>query len=212
MTVTAGIPPIAPKVRPGTVTVASRLLFLVAAAQVFGLVLALSYAGTIRDVYQKAYQGTSAADTIKVFTTIGTVISVVLGLLFAAAFVALGILDGKGKNPARITTWVVGGIALCCIGFGLATSAARGSLNNLGNSSNSSNLPDPAEVQRQLSAALPSWYSGLSVTISLIGLLALLAALIMLALPASNEFFRKPQPVWQPPVGYPPPGYPPPAA
>jgi hypothetical protein len=192
------------------VTVATRLLLLVAVAQVAGLVLALSYAGTVRDVYTKAYKGTDAEGAIKLVTTLGTVVSIVLGLLFGAAFVVLAILNGKGKNPARITTWVVGGIALCCIGFGLATSAAGNSFTMRGGGTNS-NLPDPAEVRRQLDAALPSWYNGLSVTVSLIGLLALLAALILLALPPSNEFFRKPQPQWQAPPGYPPPGYPPPA-
>lgn len=207
MTVTVGTTPAAPRVRPGPVTAATRLLVLVAIAQVAGLVLALSYAGTIRDVYTKAYKGTDAEGAIKLVTTLGTVISVVLGLLFAAAFVVLAILNGKGKNPARITTWVVGGVALCCIGFGLATSAAGNSFTMRGGSTNS-NLPDPAEVRRQLNAALPSWYNGLSVTVSLIGLLALLAALILLALPPSNEFFRKPQPQWQAPPGYPPPGYP----
>jgi hypothetical protein len=35
-------------------------------------------------------------------------------------------------------------------------------------------------------------------------LLALLAALIMLALPASNEFFRRPDPTFEPPPSYPP--------
>jgi hypothetical protein len=191
------------------VTAAVRLLLLVAVAQVAGLVLALSYAGTVRDVYTKAYKGTDAEGAIKLVTTLGTVVSVVFGLLFAAAFVVLAILNGRGKNPARITTWVIGGIALCCIGFGLATSAAGNSFTMRGGGTNS-NLPDPAEVRRQLDAALPSWYNGLSVTVSLIALLALLVALILLALPPSNEFFRKPQPQWQAP-GYPPPGYPPPA-
>jgi hypothetical protein len=206
--VTVGTTP-APRVRPGTVTAAIGLLYLVAVAQVAGLVLALSYAGTVRDVYTKAYQGTDAEDAIKLVTTLASGVSIVLGLLFAAAFVILAILNGKGKNPARITTWVIGGIALCCIGFGLATSAAGNSFTMRGNNTN---LPDPAEVRRQLNAALPSWYNGLSVTLSLIGLLALLAALILLALPPSNEFFRKPQPQWQPPAGYPPVGYPQPGS
>jgi hypothetical protein len=192
------------------VSAAAGLLLLVAIAQVAGLVLALSYAGTVRDVYTKAYKGTDAEGAIKLFTTLGSVVSIVLGLLFAAAFVVLALLNSRGKNPARITTWVIGGIALCCIGFGLATSAAGNSFTMRGGGTNS-NLPDPAEVRRQLNAALPSWYNGLSVTVSLIGLLALLAALILLALPPSNEFFRKPQPQWQAPPGYPPPGYLPPS-
>jgi hypothetical protein len=58
-----------------------------------------------------------------------------------------------------------------------------------------------------LEEALPDWLTPLSVAGTAISVLALLAALILLALPASNDFFRRqppqpPQPV-EPPPPYP---------
>lgn len=84
-------------------------------------------------------------------------------------------------------------------------------------SGGAANAPDQAEIQRMLEDRLPSWYTPVSTTISVLAMIALLVALILLALPPSNEFFRKSQTAWEPPVpgstypGYPPtyPGYPP---
>jgi hypothetical protein len=70
------------------------------------------------------------------------------------------------------------------------------------------NMPDPQELQRRLGEELPSWYTPLVTTAAILTVLALLGAIILLALPPSNEFFRRPQPTWEPPVpGYP--AYPP---
>jgi hypothetical protein len=65
---------------------------------------------------------------------------------------------------------------------------------------NNANGPDPAEVQRRLEAGLPGWYNPITTTLSVISLLALLGALILLALPASNPFFRKRTAAEEPPM------------
>lgn len=198
----------AAKVRPASVTISSYLLFLVAVLQVIGAIVALSTMGTISEVYEDLYAGTELEG---VGTTIGTVTSVagaVFGLLVAAGLVVLALLNNRGKNPARIVTWVLGGIFLCCTGFGLVSQLAGSALNMGGDTAEG---PSPAEVQEALSQALPSWYMPVVLGTSILTLLALLVALILLALPPSNEFFRKPEPVWQPPVpGSAYPAYPPP--
>src|SRR5690606_35603073 len=59
--------------------------------------------------------------------------------------------------------------------------------------------------------SLPVWYQPVNIGAPLVGVLALLGAMVLLALPASNEFYRKPARAAAPP--YPPPyqpGYPPP--
>ncbi|HEX5598264.1 MAG TPA: hypothetical protein VFX61_19950 [Micromonosporaceae bacterium] len=201
--------PVAPaaKPRPTSVTISSYLLFLVAALQVIGLVMALSVMGAFREAYEKAFAGTEmaeAATTIAVATFIGMA---VFGLLLAAGLVVLAILNNKGKNPARIVTWVIGGIWLCCGGIGLLGQAA-GSAFGAG-APGDANGPDPAEMERILEERLPDWFTPVSTLTSVISLIALLVALILLALPASNEFFRKPQATWEPPVpGGTYPGYP----
>jgi hypothetical protein len=182
--------------RPGSVTISSYLLYLYAALGLIGVVIGLSVIGTTSDVYREAYEGTSAEGT-ESFITVTSVVIAILGLLFAAAFVVLAIFNNRGKNPSRIVTWVLGGISLCCSSVSLIGTAVGNSL-NVG--STDSDVPDPAVVQRQLEDALPSWYTPVTITLTVLSLLALLVALILLALPPSNEFFRRPAPVWEPPV------------
>ncbi|WBB73553.1 hypothetical protein O7602_28460 [Micromonospora sp. WMMD1128] len=207
-----------PRARPSVVTLSSWLLILVAVIQVLNLIVTLAVIGKIRDVMADAYAGTSAesAGDIAYAFTIG---SSVLTLLLAIGLVVLAMLNNRGKNASRITTWVVGGILLCCTGGGLLSGASGGMMGSGGNTSG--DLPSTQEVQRRVEDALPSWHTPVSTLLGLIALLALLGALILLALPKANEFFRKPKAGWEPPVpggaypAYPPapgqsgdPGYP----
>ncbi|ATO15660.1 hypothetical protein CO540_18975 [Micromonospora sp. WMMA2032] len=186
-----------PRARPSVVTLSSWLLILVAVIQVLNLIVTLSVIGTIRDVLKDAYAGTSAesAGDIAYAFTIG---SSILTLLLAAGLVVLALLNNRGKNASRITTWVLGGILLCCTGGGLLNGVSGGTMGGGGNSSG--DLPSGQEIQRRLEDALPSWYGPVSLLLGIVALLALLAALILLALPKANEFFRKPKAAWEPPV------------
>ncbi|RKR89113.1 hypothetical protein BDK92_3450 [Micromonospora pisi] len=202
--------------RPSTVTIAGYLLYLVAGLQVVQLVLSLSVLDTFNDVFDEAYAGTDMADAGAAFGSASLIGGAVVGLVVAAGLVVLALLNNRGKNPARIVTWVLGGLFFCCSIAGLGLTAAGSAL---APSSTDANTPDQAEIQRLLDERLPGWYNPLTLTLSVITVLALLAALVLLALPPSNEFFRKPQPVWEPPVpgaaypaypqaGYPQAGYP----
>jgi hypothetical protein len=195
----AAPPPPTPaaRVRPATVTAATWLLLLVAAISVVTFILTLATAGTVADVYRDAYAGTDLEGTEGVATA-STIGAGAVSLLFAIGFVVLALLDHRGNNPARIITWVLGGVALCCSGGGLALSGLAG-----GMQADTGGGPDPAEVQRMLEDALPGWYGPLSLILSIASVLALAVALILLALPPSNEFFRKPEPPFEPPPGYP---------
>jgi hypothetical protein len=198
--------------RPGSVTASSYLLILVAVIQVINMVIALSVAGKMREAYKAAYAGTNMADQAETVASITAIATAVIGVLVAAGLVVLALLNNRGKNPSRIVTWVLGGLFLCCSGVGLAFSAAGNAFGM--NNANNGNAPSPAEVQRALDANLPGWYQPVTTTLAAVSLLSLLAALILLALPSSNAFFRRPQPTWEPPApgstypGYPPPGAP----
>jgi hypothetical protein len=198
--------------RPGSVTVSSYLLILVAALQVIGLVIALSVLSGTREAYKEVFAGTEMANQAETFATATLVGTAVIGLLVAVGLVVLAMLNNRGKNASRIVTWVLGGLFLCCVGAGLAVSTAGNAIGM--NNANNANAPDQAEIQRALDEHLPGWYQPVSTTISVIALLSLLVALILLALPSANAFFRRPQPQWEPPVpgssypGYPPPGGP----
>ena len=104
------------KVRPGAVGAATIVLYGLAATILaqgaLGVILVVGYGvNPAADVFA-AQQG---ADAARSFETFGGVIAGVLFAAVAAAVIVLAVLDGKGRNPARITTWVVAGIfALCC--------------------------------------------------------------------------------------------------
>lgn len=209
--------PVTPaKVRPSTVSVSSYLLYLIAALQVLSAVLAFAFVGDMQAVYEDAFADVEGGETVASITSGFVIGATIFGLLVAAGLVVLAIFNNRGKNPSRITTWVVGAIFLCCGGVGLLSLATGGM--NFG-SSPDPDMPSNSEIQEMLKEALPSWYNAVSITLSVVGVLGLLVALILLALPPSNEFFRKVQPEWQPPAGaqggylaypaYPAPGAPP---
>lgn len=203
--------PVAPgQARPTIVTISSWLLFLVAALQVAGIIVGLSAMGTITDIYNDAYEGTDLEGSGDLLAGIGIIGGSAFGVLMAVGLVILAIFNNRGKNGSRITTWVVGGLLLCCSGFGLVSQLAGASMNFGGGGGD---LPDQEEIQRRIDDAVP-WYTPTAAGLGLVALLALATALILLALPPSNDYFRKRQPVWEPPVpGYPgyqaQPGYPP---
>lgn len=190
-----------PRPRPTTVTVAGWLLFAIAAIQIVSMIVALSQLSTIADVTEDAYRGTDAEDAARISTVVGTLVGAILGALFAIAFVILAIFNNRGKNASRITTWVLAGIGACCGIFGLIGAVAGSSFRFGGGDDD---LPDPADVQRQIDDAVPSWYRPSTITLGLLALIGLLVVIILLALPPSNEFFRKPRQQFEPP----PPAYP----
>jgi hypothetical protein len=197
--------PPAPRTRPTAVAVASYLLYLTAAVSLISAVVSLSELGTIADVYRAAYAGTSGAGSEAVIVAT-SVITAVVNILFAAGLAVLAAFNNSGRQWARITTWVIGGISLCCSGLGVAGTALTGSMNF-----DTGNGPSPSQVERRLAEALPSWYTPTTVVLSVVSLLAILGAIILLALPASNAYFRPAQAAWDPSMPYPypaPPQYP----
>ncbi len=183
------------RVRPGVVTISSYLLIFYAVLTLTETVIGLTTLGTVRDIYRDAYAGTEAEGTEGVVVFVFVAMSMV-GLLFAAGLVVLALLNNRGMNTARIITWVVGGIALCCTGVGLALSAANSAVGG----ETSDDVASQEEIDRRLAEALPSWQEPVLTLTATLGAIAVLVALILLALPKSNEFFRKPQQQWEPPV------------
>ncbi|MER5456967.1 hypothetical protein ABT008_19470 [Micromonospora sp. NPDC002389] len=198
--------------RPGVVTISTYLLLLFAICQLISVVVTLATIGTVRDVMDEAYRGTSVegAENLADVAVVFGVATAIFLLVVALALFGLGLLNLRGKNGARIATWVVGGIMLCCTGFSLLSGLAGGM--SMPGGETTGDMPSADEVQRRLEEALPGWVTPVSLLLGVISLLALLAALILLALPKANEFFRKPTQQWEPPMpggNYPSqPGYP----
>jgi hypothetical protein len=186
-----------PKVRPTTVTAATWLLLLAAATYVFLAVLGMSQAGTFAEIFEEAYAGTELEGTGEFLGLVTAIVTGIFYLLFAVGFAVLALFDYRGKNPARIVTWVVGGVALCCTGVSLVFAGIDAAVGA------DLNGPDAAQLERMLDEALPGWYYPVTWTATGITVVALLAALILLAMPSANDFFRKPTPPPPPPPAYP---------
>ena len=65
------------------------------------------------------------------------------------------------------------------------------------------------ELTRRIEDAVPAWTTPVNYVLLFVGIVASVAGIILLALPMANEYFRRPQPVWEPPVPgayYPTPG------
>ena len=197
-----------PKRRPSVVSAAVALLYVVAALQLLSAALTASSLGAVRQVYADAYRGVENGDVYVTTATIVLVIVLSIAVLIAIACIVLAVLDGKGKNPARIVTWVLGGLGVLCLGCSLASAGLSSSFGNFGANSNEAGLPDPNEVTRRVEAAIPAWQGTVTNISSVVVVLALIAVIILLALPASNAFFRKESEVWVPPTQWPPVGGP----
>jgi hypothetical protein len=192
------IPPARDRQRPGVVTVGSAALGFGALAQLISSILGFLVLGDQRTAYNRAYanveNGTQVAGIAIGFTTAAlalyTIVSIGLGVL--------ALFDARGRQGARITTWVIGGLFLCCATLSVATTALGSQFTSA--SGGPKNGPDQAEIARIVKETVPSWYTPTSLTLSVIVLLSVLASVILLALPAANEYFRKPPQEWEPPI------------
>jgi hypothetical protein len=191
--------PVEPKRRPAVVTVACWLLCLVAAAQVLSAVVTLSQLGAAGQAYREVFAETPMKGAEDMFVAMTAASAVGFGLLLGVGYVVLAVVDGRGRNPARIITWIVAGLSICFSVAGLVLNSAAPSTAGTGSANGA---PSAQEIQQALDNTWPGWYQPLLTTIGVVSLVALVATVILLALPAANRFFRKPeQPAaWQPPV------------
>lgn len=174
------------RTRPSSVTIADYLLFLVAFLLVLSSIASLATLGTVMRVTRAANAGTSAegSEAVSAASLVG---GSVVSILFAIGLVVLALLNNRGRNTARIITWVIGGLVLCCNGLALASGALLSSVSI----PSTGDAPNPAELQRRINDELPSWSGPVTTGAAALVIIATLVALILLALPASNEFFRK---------------------
>jgi hypothetical protein len=189
-------PPAAPS-RPGTVTAAAYAMFAVAVVQLAGIPLALASIGPTQDAFRKTLGPGDQTDAAVTVSGAVVYIGVAVAVLFAAGWIVLGLLDLRGKQVARIITWVVCGLFMCCLSFSVLGLAGGGGFGRGG----TVNGVSQADLTRAVNDALPSYYRPLNAVSLILNGLLVLGVIILLALPASNEFFRpRPADTWEPPV------------
>jgi hypothetical protein len=185
-------PPVAaPRKRPGLVTAAAGLLFLIAVLLVVDAVVTLSTVNTVYEATKKAYAGLPNLDQLATGTRIGGIAFSVIYLLFAVGFVVLALLNLRGANPARIVTWVLTGLGVLCFGCLLGLAGVGSSFGGMGSNANTNGV-DVKAAARQVQDALPSWVQPVQLTSQVLTVLSAILVIILLALPAANAFFRKP--------------------
>ena len=117
-----GEPPRGPVVTgpaPAPVTNAVRLMFVQAALSILGFIVLLATKDSLRTEIRKHNTGYNSAkldDVVNAAVTIG----IVIGIIFTVLYVLLALQVGKGKNWARIVTWVLAGLGVLSGLVGLA--------------------------------------------------------------------------------------------
>ncbi|MFG2332537.1 hypothetical protein ACGFMM_23270 [Streptomyces sp. NPDC048604] len=150
-------PPAAPK-PPGAVFAASYLFAGVAALALVSAVGTLFAVPEFRHLRSEEAADSTAGD----LAAYGLIAFAVFTIVFGGLCLLLALLDGRGRQGARVTTWVVGGVAVI---FNIALLAAG------------------------FYDSVP-WYGDLTRLVSAGMLLLTLASVTLLALPASHGYFR----------------------
>lgn len=165
-------------------------------ATIVNVVFTVSYTGRLRDELSGAKEATTAeVDAFIGLTSVLSYAIAIFSLLFAAAVAILGVFNLKGKNGSRVTTWVLAGLGLLC-GVCGSISGVAGSLAGGGTTGGSSGDPGLDEINEaaiRVADSMPGWYNAVILTVAVLNVLLYLAIVIMLAVPASNDFFRKPK-------------------
>jgi hypothetical protein len=107
---------------PAEVVRASILMFVQAALGLIGLIFNFADADGIKDSIRDS-DSSLTPDQVDSAYTLSLTFALIIGLIFAAAYVLLAIQVRKGKNWARITTLVIAGISIVFGLLGLAASA-----------------------------------------------------------------------------------------
>ena len=110
---------------PTDVVRASQLMFLRVAFGVISAIIAFASGDAIKDSIRNNDPSLSQ-DQIDSAYRLGVGVAVVFGLIFAVLYILLAIQVRKGKNWARIVTWVLAGLGVLSGLLGLFAGTSTG--------------------------------------------------------------------------------------
>ncbi|MGW0213397.1 hypothetical protein ACWDXH_03290 [Micromonospora chokoriensis] len=179
--------------RPHIVTLACLLLALAAVAQLAALPLTSWHQGFFHTA------ASSFAPTGGVaFAGVGSTADLVADLLtavLALGLLALAAANVVGVNGARIASWATAPFLACCAIVGVARSPRP-----------LYSVYSAEDIDRITTMArddMPQWLEPLLLTLGLSAPVAILVALVLLALPPANSFFRRRLPADPPWLAHP---------
>lgn len=106
-----GPPPATTGPAPAPVQNAVRLMFARAALSVLGVIAALATKDTLREDLRQRNPGASA-DRLETLVNAAITIGIIVGIVFIVLYLLLALQVRKGKNWARIVTWVLAGLGV----------------------------------------------------------------------------------------------------
>jgi MFS family permease len=204
-------PPSGPKAKPTSVTAVVWTQFITAALLVVTGIGMFAVQSAVKDVAADEVMSDPSLEGSGITADdVGTLITVMFAavaavyLLFAVFYIVLGLLNNKGNRAARILSWILSGIALACCGIG-------GLISQVGQTAYTVNGTEYQDDMTQaVEEATPGWVTVLDWITLLALIVGSLVIIILLAVPASNEFFRKEEAPMGPYPGQPPYGQQPP--
>ncbi|MGA5298769.1 hypothetical protein ACPCHT_02510 [Nucisporomicrobium flavum] len=161
-------PPVPPR-SPTGVRFACALLYGVAGLCLLSAVLELVFVNTDLSVYRDAYTGDPGSG-------FGSLVIATLDIFFAGGAAVLAVLNGQGRRYARITTYVLGGISLLCGGLGALSDPFHG--------------PSHPAGSGAADHVMPAVYGLSAGALDVLTALAILAVLVLLAVPSSSHYFE----------------------
>lgn len=101
----------APAAAPPSVLRAAQLMFVRVAVGILSALIAFASGDAIKDSIRESNPSLSA-DEVNSAYALGVGVAVFFGLVFAVLYILLAIQVRKGKNWARIVTWVLAGLGV----------------------------------------------------------------------------------------------------
>lgn len=187
------------KARPGTVTFAVAVQWLLVLALLATTVVSYMYGADAQEAFEAEVraQGIAPEDLPEGYGNFDSSLNLVFTLVAAVVVALLALLNARGNRPARIVTWIVQPLVLVCGGFVFVgqlfmAQSFQMTLDNSGDAQLEGLDADPM-VEAAL-GAFPAWTAAIDWSVLTLATLGSVLVIILLAVPSSNEFFRKEEP------------------
>ncbi|MBO3733467.1 hypothetical protein [Glycomyces niveus] len=205
-------PPPGPKTKPWSVTAVVWTQILTAVLLVASGIAMFSVMSSVEDaVTEQLLSDPELADSGLTPDNIGSLMTFTFALVagvyvvFAVFYVIMALLVNKGNRAGRILSWILSGIGLLCCGIGGLIGQVSSSM-----TANVNGQEYQDEATQAIEDATPAWVNAIDWATLIVLIVGSLVIIILLAVPASNEFFRKEEPPMGPYMGQPPYGQQPP--
>lgn len=197
-----GPPPGPQPARPVCVTLAALIMFAIAALALISAVTSLAALSSLVDGFRERAAATDAAPTdIDNIATAIRVLSIVIAILMltvAVLLIVLALGNLRASNASRIFTWLVCVLGFLCGCCGIFGAFGQTRATTLGTPDTDAATAE--QLGRALSDSYPGWWLAVNGALSGLQMLGYIAVAVLLALPAANEYFRRPaSPQWHPP-------------